>query len=417
MTTTPSSQDSSTNSTDTTPPTPQGWTRFRLVLVLGAVTALGPFTIDMYLSAFPFIAHDLGTSDELVQFTLTGSLVGFALGQLIIGPLSDALGRRRPLIAGSAMHVVASVGCAVAPTIETLAALRVLQGLGAAAGTVLALAVVRDLFDGHAAAVVISRLMLVMGVAPVLAPTIGGLVVSLASWRSIFFVLALLGLISVALGVWAMPETLPPVKRHRPRMRVMARNYRTLFSDSPYVRMVIVCGCGRILMFSYIASSPFVLQNQFELTPGQFGVFFACGAAVLIGSSQLNVVLLRRWSPYGILRASLAVGTLVGGVFVVLAVTETGGLAGFGVPVLLLLGVMGSVMPNAPALALARHPDTAGTASALIGGFQFLCAAAAAPVVGLLGNNALATASMMGVAAAVALGLVVTTRPLAGAER
>lgn len=144
---------------------PEGWQRAKLVLVLGAITALGPFTVDMYLSAFPFIANELSTSGELVQFTLTGSLLGFAVGQLIIGPLSDAFGRRVPLVAGSALHFGASLVCMIAPAIEILTAARIVQGFGAAAGTVFALAVVRDLFDGDSAAIVLSRLMLVMGVA------------------------------------------------------------------------------------------------------------------------------------------------------------------------------------------------------------------------------------------------------------
>lgn len=382
-----------------------------MVLVLGAVTALGPFTVDMYLSAFPFIANDLGTSGELVQFTLTGSLIGFALGQLVIGPLSDAFGRRRPLIAGSLLHFGASLGCWVASSIEILAVTRVVQGFGAAAGTVLALAVVRDLFEGHDAAVMLSRLMLVMGVAPIIAPTVGGLVVSVTSWRFIFLVLAVLGLVAVALGLWAMPETLPPAKRQSAGIRTVASTYRRLGADASFVRLVAVCGLGRMLMFAYIASSPFVLQNQFGFDPRQFGLFFACGAIVLIGSSQLNVILLRRWNAYSVLRASLLFGSVVGGIFAIVAATNTGGVIGFAVPVFLLLAVMGSVMPTAPALALADHADSAGSAAALIGGFQFCCAAAAAPMVGVLGNDALATASMMCCSAIVALLLVFSIRP------
>lgn len=408
MTTTPSCPDSSISTSERDPVATatravEGRARVRLILVLGAITALGPFTVDMYLSAFPFIAADLRASGAIVQLTLTGSLVGFATGQLIIGPLSDAVGRRRPLVVGSIVHVAASLGCAVAPNIEVLSALRLLQGFGAAAGSVLAMAVVRDLFDGHAAAVMLSRLMLVMGVAPILAPTIGGFVVAATSWRAIFLVLAVLGAAVVVLGATLMPETLPPDRRRRARIGTMARTYRLLCSDGRFARLVLVCGAGRMLMFSYIAASPFVLQNQFELDPRQFGIFFACGAAVLITSSQANVVLLRRWSPRTLLLGALTVGTVTSGAFLVVAVLDVGGLLGYGVPVLVLLGVMGTVMPNAPAIALSRHPESAGTAAALVGGAQFAFAAAAAPLVGLLGNDALATASMMGSAAAVAL--------------
>ncbi|OZC73982.1 MFS transporter [Rhodococcus sp. 06-462-5] len=285
-----------------------------------------------------------------------------------------------------------------------------LQGFGAAGGVVLAMAVVRDLFDGNAAAVMMSRLMLVMGVAPILAPTIGGFVLTVSTWRSIFLVLAVLGAVVVLLGLFAMPETLPVGARTWPRPTVIATNYGRLCTNPHFVRMVLVSGAGRVLMFSYIAASPFVLQGQFGLSPQQFGLSFAGGAAVLIASSQLKVVLLSRWGPRTLLRATLSTGAVVGAVFVVLAATGTGGLWGFAVPVMALLAVMGSVMPNAPAVALTDQREVAGTASALIGGFQFTCAAAAAPVVGLLGNDALAVASMMGGAAAVAALLVFADR-------
>ncbi|MBY6537926.1 multidrug effflux MFS transporter [Rhodococcus sp. BP-349] len=386
---------------------PSGTTRRRLVVLLGALTALGPFTVDMYLSAFPFIAAEFEISETAVQFTLTGTLLGFAAGQLVIGPLSDAMGRRRPLILGSALHVVASLGCAVAPGIETLAVLRVIQGFGGAAGAVLAMAVVRDLYDGGAAAAMLSRLMLVMGVAPILAPSIGGLVVDVSTWRVIFVVLAALGLIAVLVGVIAMPETLPPGARQKAGARRVMRNYLALGSDRAFLSMVVVCGLGRVVMFSYISASPFVLQGSFGFTPYQFGWAFAAGAVVLIASSQLNVVLVRRWPTRTVLQSALVVGAVVAIAFVVLAATGAGGVAGFIVPVYLMLAVMGTVLPNGPAQAMSDKRAVAGTAAAVIGGVQFVCAAAAAPVVGLLGNDALAVASMMAFAASAAVVLAV----------
>jgi Bcr/CflA subfamily drug resistance transporter len=398
---------------------PSGLHRLRLVVMLGALTALGPFTVDMYLAAFPVIATEFAISETAVQFTLTGTLIGFAVGQLVIGPMSDALGRRRPLIVASLLHVVASLGCAVAQAIEVLAVLRVVQGFGGAAGAVLAMAVVRDLYQGNDAAVMMSRLMLVMGVAPILAPSIGGLVVDLSTWRVIFVILAALGLMAVAIGVFAMPETLPPGARQQNGARTVLRNYVHLGSDRAFVSMVIVCGLGRAVMFSYISASPFVLQGSFGLTPQQFGMAFAAGAVVLIGSSQLNVVMLRRWTTRTVLLSALLIGAVVSVIFVILAATGAGGLAGFAVPVLLMLAVMGSVLPNAPAQALADYGSVAGTASALIGGVQFAFAAAAAPVVGLLGNDALAVASMMAFAAPAAFLLVLggTTPPSRIAQR
>ena len=398
------------------PTAPSGRRRLRLVVLLGALTALGPFTVDMYLSAFPFIAHDFAISETAVQLTLTGTLIGFAIGQLVIGPMSDALGRRRPLVAASLLHVVASLGCVAAPGIEVLAVLRVVQGFGAAAGAVLAMAVVRDLYQGNAAAVVMSRLMLVMGIATILAPSIGGLVIDVATWRVIFVILAALGLTAMAIGAFALPETLPQGARQANGARTVVRNYVRLGSDRAFVSMVLVCGLGRVVMFSYISASPFILQEGFGLSPRQFGLAFAAGAVVLIGCSQLNVVMLRRRTTRTVLLGALLSGSGVAVVFVILAATDTGGLAGFAVPVLLILAVMGSVLPNAPAHALADYGSVAGTASALIGGVQFALAAAAAPVVGLLGNDVRAVASMMAFAASAALLLVVVgTRTHTGA--
>ena len=203
----------------------------RLALMLGAFVALGPLTIDMYLPALPTITDELATTSSIVQLTLTGTLVGLALGQLVIGPLSDALGRRRPLLAGTALHVVASLLVLIAPNIAVLGALRVLQGVGTAATAVIALAIVRDLFEGRAAATMLSRLFLVMGVAPVLAPTFGGELLRFTSWRGVFAVLALYGLLVLALGAFGLRETLPPERRRSGGVADTLRTYGGLFRD------------------------------------------------------------------------------------------------------------------------------------------------------------------------------------------
>src|SRR3954471_2077752 len=211
---------------------------FRLVLLLGVLVALGPFTIDMYLPALPVIGPDLGSTPAAVQLTLTGTLVGLAVGQLVIGPLSDTLGRRRPLLAGVALHVAASLLVLIAPNLETLAVLRVLQGVGTAAGAVIALAIVRDLFDGRAAATMLSRLFLVIGAAPVLAPTIGGEILRFTSWRGIFVLLAVYGLLLLAVGAFQLRETLPAERRSSSGVAGTLRGYRSLFGDRVYVGLV-----------------------------------------------------------------------------------------------------------------------------------------------------------------------------------
>ncbi|MEU7631290.1 multidrug effflux MFS transporter [Nocardia sp. NPDC049220] len=384
--------------------------RLRLVLILGMLTALGPFTVDMYLPALPTITAQFHTTETAVQLTLTGTLVGLAIGQLVVGPLSDIYGRRRPLVVGTVVHVGASVLCFFAPSIAALGALRTLQGFGAAATGVIAMAVVRDLFVGRAAAVVMSRLMLVMGVAPILAPSVGGLLLTAVSWQGVFLVLAGLGLLMMLLGGYVMPETLPPAARTSRGIAAIARTYLMLGRDLHFLVLVLVCGMGRGVLWAYVAGSSFVLQGQFGLDPEWYGFAFAAGAVVLIGASQLNVVLLDRWSPHRISIASLLVSTGVGVVFVAVAASETGGFLGFALPVLVLLCATGFVMPNAPALALSRHGAVAGTAAAMVGFTQFAAAAIVAPVVGLLGNTSLAVAVAMTVSATLGFLALATVR-------
>ncbi|MFB7855897.1 multidrug effflux MFS transporter [Rhodococcus qingshengii] len=374
---------------------PRGGARIRLVLLLGILTALGPFTVDMYLPALPQITQEFGTSDTMVQLTLTGTLLGLAFGQLLIGPLSDIYGRRRPLLVGTVIHVGASLACFFAPSIEVLTALRTLQGFGAAATGVIAMAIVRDLFTGHDAAVVLSRLMLVIGVAPILAPSIGGALMSVTQWRGVFLALFILGIAMIALAAVSLPETLPPENRSGKGIGAIARNYIALGKDAHFMVLVLVCGLGRGVLWSYIAASSYVMQEQFGLSATAYGFAFAGGAVVLIGSSQLNVVLLGRWSPNSITIWAMWGSSAVGAAFVVVAATDSWGFVGFAVPILLMLCATGFVMPNAPAVALSRHGEAAGSAAALIGFAQFGAAAVVAPVVGLLGNTSLAVAISM----------------------
>jgi DHA1 family bicyclomycin/chloramphenicol resistance-like MFS transporter len=386
--------------------------RALLALVLGLFVAVGAFTIDMYLPALPAIAADLRTSSPMVQLTLTGTLVGLALGQLVIGPLSDALGRRRPLLAGTALHVVASLLVLVAPTVEVLGVLRVLQGVGSAAGGVVAMAIVRDLFEGRAAATMLSRLFLVMGAAPVLAPTVGGELLRITSWRGVFAVLALYGLLLLVVGALAVPETLPPGRRVTGGIAGTLRTYRGLLRDRVYVGLVLVAGLTMAGLFSYVAGSSFVYQRQFGLDEQQFGMLFGAGAVFLIGATQLNPVLLRRWSPAQVLSAAMVAGTVAGLVLLGLASSGRGGLAGVVVPLWGVLAAVGLALPNAPALALAAHGETAGSAAALLGAVQFGVGAAVSPLVGVLGNDA--TAMALTVGAGLGLGglvLVTVVRP------
>jgi len=389
-----------------------------MILVLGVMVALGPLTIDMYLPALPKIADDLSVSSSVIQLTLTGTLAGLALGQLIVGPLSDSLGRRRPLMAGIVLHIVASVVCMLAPNLAVLGLARVLQGVGAAAAMVVAIAVVGDLFADSAAATVMSRLMLVLGVAPVVAPSLGAAVLLHASWHWVFTALVGLAGVLLLVAVTALPETLPRSHRRPLRARGIAATYVELLRDKRFVILVLVAALGMSGLFAYIAGASFVLQGRYGLDQQAFALVFGAGAVALIGATQFNVVLLKRFSPQTITLWALAAALLAGGIFVGLSVAHVGGLAGFVVPVWGILATMGLVIPNAPAVALSRHPDAAGTAAALLGAAQFGLGAAIAPVVGVLGNDELALSIVMtcGVLIALAALLAVGVSTSDGAD-
>jgi DHA1 family bicyclomycin/chloramphenicol resistance-like MFS transporter len=381
-------------------PTPS---RLRIITVLGLLIALGPLTIDMYLPALPRIAGDLSVSSSVVQLTLTGTLAGLAAGQLVVGSLSDSLGRRRPLMAGIVLHMVASLICLFAPNIELLGLGRALQGFGAAAASVVAVAVVGDLYTGTVAATVMSRLMLVLGVAPVIAPSLGAAVLLKASWHWVFAALVLLAGGLLLLAVLALPETLPVPHRRPLHVRNIIGTYGELLRDARFVILVLVAALGMSGLFAYIAAAPFVLQGRYGLDQQAFALVFAAGAIALIGATQTNVLLLKRFSPQAITVWSLAVSALTAAVFIALAVGHIGGLWGFLVPVWVILAAMGLVIPNAPAVALSRHSDAAGTAAALLGAAQFGLGAAVAPLVGVLGNNEFALALVMVVGSSIAL--------------
>ncbi|WP_242453774.1 multidrug effflux MFS transporter [Mycolicibacterium sp. P9-64] len=374
-----------------------------MIVVLGLLVALGPLTIDMYLPALPRIADELSVSSSVAQLTLTGTLAGLALGQLIVGPLSDSLGRRRPLMAGIVLHMLASLLCLVSPNIVMLGAARSLQGVGAAAAMVVAIAIVGDLFTDTAAATVMSRLMLVLGVAPVVAPSLGAAVLLKASWHWVFAVLVVLAGLLLLLAALALPETLPKSHRRPLKVKGILTTYGSLFRDKRFVVLVVVAALGMSGLFAYIAGASFVLQGRYGLDQQEFALVFGAGAVALIGTTQLNVVLLRRFTPATIVVWALTASALLGATFVGLAAAGVGGLAAFVVPVWAILAAMGLVIPNAPALALSRHQEAAGTAAALLGAGQFGLGAAVAPLVGVLGNDELALAVVMTAGVVVAL--------------
>lgn len=354
------------------------------VVLLGSLAALGAFTIDLYLPAFPALESELGASASQVQLTLTGTMVGVALGMLLVGPLSDAVGRRRPLLVGLGVHVVASLLCALAPSIEVLSVLRVLQGLGTSAASVIALAVVRDKFEGRGAARLQARLMVIVGVSPLFAPSIGGVLLELFHWRGLFVALAVLSAsLAVAVGV-LLPETVPARQRRRFRLVPALRGYVGLLRDPALIGLVLVAGMSMSAIFGYVAQSSFAFQQQYGLSAAAFGLVFATGGGMLVLGTQVNGSLVHRFSSQGLLVTGLSAGAVSGLLLVAGATTGAGGLLGLLVPLWLTMFSIGLVMPNSPVLALERHATAAGATAALLGASQHGVAAAAAPLGGSL---------------------------------
>lgn len=385
-----------------------------LVLVLGALSAIGPLTIDTYLPALPTLTADLGATDVQAQTTITGLLIGLGLGQLVIGPLSDAFGRRKPLLLGLAGHGLMSVLCALAPSITMLAVTRTLQGIAGAAVAVVAMAIVRDLFSGYKAAQLLSRLVLVLGVAPILAPSLGSGLLTLTSWRGIFVVLAAAAVGLFALAFFALPETLPPARRIPASARGSLRAYRGLFADRTFLVLVAVAALMFSVLFAYVAGSSFILQDQFGLSPQQFGLAFSTTAVGLIIATQINPLLLKRWAPIQILSGAVVIALAGSLLLLTTAITGFGGLAGFMVPLWVMVGSLGLSFPNAPAAALSRHGEAAGTASAMLGASQFVLGGLVAPLVGALDNGTPVpmAAIMVGALALAGTLLVVSRRSL-----
>ena len=355
-----------------------------LIALLGALTALAPLTIDLYLPAFPTIAADFATTESAVQMTLTGSLIGVALGQLIIGPLSDAYGRRPPLLFAVVGYVFASIACAVAPTVLLLGGARVLQGMAAAAGGVIAMAVIRDLFDGLRGVQMLSRLILVVGVAPILAPSVGSAVLAFTEWRGVFWLLAVIGVALAIAGLIGMRETLPIERRQPAGVGPTLRTYATLLRERTLVGLLLTGGFVFAQIFAYVSGSSFVLQNQYGLSTAQFGLVFGVNSIGLVIMSQVNPVLLRRRDPQDVLSVALVVAGVATAFLLVTATTGALGLAGILLPLFVILSMAGLALPNVPGLALASHGRTAGSAAALLGGANFAVGAAVAPLVGVL---------------------------------
>lgn len=364
------------------------------IILLGALTALGPFTIDLYLPAFPVLEADFDTTAAAIQLTLTGTMVGFALGQLIVGPLSDKVGRRMPLLIVTAVHVVASTAAALAPTLELLSAARVLQGAGAAAGGVVAAAIVRDLFGGRRLVVMLSRLALVSGVAPVLAPLVGSALLLVMPWRGIFVVLAVYGAVMLVSAIVFIPETLPRARRQDKGATTVWQRYRSVFSDRVFVGVLIIGAMTFSGLFSYLSASSFLFQLTYGFDAQMYGLLFAANSLGLVIGVQVASRLAARFGPQWVLAFSTAVLAMAA---VAIIVTDQMGLGLWGtvIPLFVFLLACGFTFPCAQVLALDRHGKAAGTAQSIIGAANFGIAGLISPLVGWLARDAGITATTM----------------------
>ena len=368
----------------------------RIAVILGTIAAVGPFTTDMYLPAFPAVAADLNATAAAVQGTLVTYFLALALGQLVYGPLSDRLGRRLPLLVGFATFVLSSIGCALAQDIGSLALLRFLQALGGCSGMVIARAVVRDVAEGPAAVRLMANLMMVSGIAPVIAPGIGSLMLGITGWRGIFGVLAVYGAIVVLLVLMTLPESLPKERRRRDSPVATLLLFGALMRDRHFMGHALAGTMPIAGMFVYIISSPFVYMQIFGVSPQLFSLFFGANAAgiYLLGRIVSRLALTRQ--PEELLRV-FSWQPVIGGA-VVLAGALTGQFWFVAAGLWIFVAAIGALVPLAVATAMSRQGHAAGSASALIGTMQFGLGAGLGAMVG-----ALYTGTALPMAAAVAV--------------
>ncbi|MER7465216.1 multidrug effflux MFS transporter [Streptomyces sp. NPDC097981] len=386
----PSPETPSAPQTASAPLTSARRTGLLVTFILGGLSALPPLSMDMYLPALPQVTGALDSPAATIQLTLTACLAGMALGQLVIGPMSDKWGRRRPLLTGMAVYVLATAICALAPTAELLIGFRLLQGLAGSAAIVIARAVVRDLYDGVEMARFFSTLMLISGTAPIIAPLIGGQILRFADWRGVFVVLTGVGAV-LTLVVWrSLGETLPPEQRQTGGVGSALRTMRGLLADRVFAGYTLAGGFAFATLFSYISASPFVVQKIYGASPQAFSLLFGLNSVGLIAAGQVNgKLLVGRVRLDKVLAGGIAVITAASVALLLMSCGVFGevGLVPIAAALFVLMSAMGLVLPNTNALALMRTPHAAGSASALLGTSSFLVGAIASPLVGIAGED------------------------------
>ena len=386
---------------------------FKTALVLGLLSAIGPFAIDMYLPALPSIGQSLGASMNAVQASLMAFFISLGIGQIIYGPLSDMYGRKLPLYFGLALFAVSSVGCALAPDVQTLIVLRFIQGLGASAGMVIPRAVVRDLHTGHDAARLMSLLMLVFSVSPILAPLAGSVLIEWAGWRSVFWAVTVAAIAGLVLLATSLQETRPASQRVHSSVRSTLKGYGVLLRNGRFMGLVFIGAFGISSFFVYLANSSFILIDHYGLTPRQYSIAFAANAASFIGVSQFTGRLSARFGLVPVVKVAITGFAFVMTLLLVINLLGTTRLDLMLVMLFVGFGFLGLVVPTTAVLALDDHGEIAGTASALMGTLQFLTGAVVMGVVGLFVDGS-ARPMLAGIAGCALIALVMTWVTLGG---
>ncbi|WP_426302735.1 multidrug effflux MFS transporter [Arthrobacter sp. R-11] len=366
------------------------------ILLLGALTALGPFTVDLYLPAFPALEQHFGVSAAAIQLTLAGTTVGFAIGQLVVGPFSDKFGRRMPLILATALHIASSLGAALSTDIGALSVFRVLMGIGAAGGGVVAMAMVRDLFHGYAMVRMFSRMSLVNGLAPILAPIIGSQLLLVMPWPGIFYFLAAYGSLVIIAAIFLIRETYPPELRSQ-ASTTAAQRYRAVFGDRIFVGMLLVGGFNFGGLFAYLSASTFLFQQVYSFSPQEYGLLFGVNSLGIVAGVQISSRVIKHVAPQWIMACATAWLLLMSLLIVLFDILHLG-LWGVIIPLWFYILATGFMFPCVQVVALANHGAQAGTAASLLGASNFMMAGIIPPVVGVLG---VASATPMGAVQAV----------------
>lgn len=361
--------------------------RWRIGAILGGLSALGPLSIDAYLPAMPAMAIDFHASQGSIQLSLMVFFMGLTIGQLVYGPLSDRYGRKPPAYVGLALFTLGSIACGLAPTPQVLLAARLFQGLGGSIGMVISIAIVRDLYTGHAAAGLMGLIVMVLGVAPVVAPLIGGLAISLASWPFIFFFLAAFGAAVLAAIHLGLPETRLAAERQRRGAAAVAALYAHLLADRRFLPFVASLAIAQGGFFAFISASPEVFVGHFGLSPALYSILFAVDASGLMIMGHINLKLLRHFGFQGTVRGALAVYAAAALVLVAAVFCGAAPFAVVAMTTFLVVTVMGTILPTLNIMTMESFGPVAGSAAALIGAFQFGGGAIASGLVGSLSDG------------------------------